>query len=95
MRTRRDRIIAEARKLAASDAPPPSPDELASAKADAERYKADYIAACELVAKMHAAAIGEVRGPIRGVVEDVEDLRARYLRLSEVLARRNEREGED
>lgn len=29
--------------------------------------------AAEAVADMHAAAVGEVRGPIRGVVEDVQD----------------------
>ena len=35
--------------------------------------------ACETIAQMHKAAVGETRGPIRGVVEDVEDLRARCL----------------
>lgn len=33
-------------------------------------------AACKLVADMHAAAVGEIRGPILGVVEDVAELRA-------------------
>ena len=28
-----------------------------------------------LVAKMHEAAVGRVDAPIRGVIEDVEDLR--------------------
>jgi hypothetical protein len=38
--------------------------------------RTDYDTAAETVALMHAAAVGEVRGPRRGVVEDVEDLRA-------------------
>lgn len=52
---------------------------LRAARADAERYKADALSAAELVAKMHAAAVGEVRGPIRGVVEDVQDVRTCWL----------------
>lgn len=47
------------------------------AEALAERYKADYLSACTQIADMHAAAVGEARGPIRGVVEDVADVRAR------------------
>jgi hypothetical protein len=50
----------------------PASDELAAARAD-------YDGACKLVAKMHAAAVGEVTGPRRGVVEDVEDVHARAL----------------
>jgi hypothetical protein len=46
------------------------------ARAERERIFADHQSACALVAKMHRAAVGEVRGPIRGVSEDVEDLRA-------------------
>jgi chromosome segregation ATPase len=42
---------------------------------DAVRFKADYEQACAQIAAMHEAAVGEVRGPIRGVVEDVQDLR--------------------
>lgn len=38
--------------------------------------RAEYDAACVTLAQMHAAAVGEVRGPIRGVVEDVADVRA-------------------
>lgn len=37
----------------------------------------DEANAAMLVARMHAAALGEVRGPLRGVVEDVEDVRLR------------------
>ena len=43
----------------------------------AARFKEEHQAACHLVAQMHAAAVGEVAGPNRGVVEDVEDLRLR------------------
>lgn len=41
-----------------------------------EELRADYEGACRTIAEMHAAAVGEVRGPVRGVVEDVADLRA-------------------
>lgn len=37
--------------------------------------RADYEGACQTIAAMMAAAIGEGRGPIRGVVEDIADLR--------------------
>jgi len=51
--------------------------ELKYAKAEAERFRGEHQEACHLVAQMHAAAVGEVTGPNRGVVEDVEDLRLR------------------
>lgn len=41
--------------------------------------------ACTTVAEMHAAAVGAVTGPIRGVVEDVADIRARMLAAEEAL----------
>jgi hypothetical protein len=41
--------------------------------------------ACATVAAMHAAAVGEVRGPTRGVVEDVADVRASSLRAEEAM----------
>lgn len=36
----------------------------------------EYVNACETIARMHAAAVGEVRGPTDGVVADVAALRA-------------------
>lgn len=45
-------------------------------KADNARLKEDYERACKTVAEMHAAAVGEIRGPIKGVVEDVAALRS-------------------
>lgn len=51
----------------------------------AREVDADYNRACQTVALMHAAAVGEVRGPTRGVVEDVEDLRARLARVTKAL----------
>lgn len=39
------------------------------------------------IAKMHAAAVGEVTGPRRGVVEDVEDLKAAHDHLEAEVAR--------
>lgn len=59
--------------------------ELEHARADAARFKHDHERACQTIASMHAAAVGEVRGPTRGVVEDVVDLRAAYLRRGALL----------
>jgi hypothetical protein len=58
-------------------------DQLVFTLRELERAKEDYGRAAKLVADMHAAAVGEVRGPIRGVVEDVADLRAELGRLEE------------
>lgn len=56
--------------------------------ADAERYKADYLRACETIAQMHAAATGRPgEGPTRGVVEDVEDVRLRAERAEAAIGR--------
>ncbi|XMN09337.1 DUF6011 domain-containing protein [Streptomyces griseobrunneus] len=45
---------------------------------DAERYKADHLASCKTIAEMYEAATGRKgMGPIRGVVEDVADVRSR------------------
>ncbi|MEU0037229.1 hypothetical protein [Streptomyces sp. NPDC006333] len=52
---------------------------IVEAEAEAERFKADCLSACGTIADMHAAAVGEVRGPIRGVVEDVADVRAELI----------------
>ena len=55
-------------------------------RAEVARWKDDYDKAAQLVAEMHAAAVGEVRGPIRGVVEDIEGLRAEVARLTAELS---------
>lgn len=52
-------------------------------KQRAEAAETNHQQACELVAKMHAAAVGKVTGPNRGVVEDVEDLRAERDQLKQ------------
>lgn len=63
-------------------------DPLAEALFDAERYKQDHLGACRTIAAMHAAATGRTgEGPIRGVVEDVEDVR---LRLEQAKQERDE-----
>lgn len=49
--------------------------------AEVTRFRGEHDRACKMVADMHAAAVGEVRGPIRGVVEDVADVRTAMLRL--------------
>lgn len=54
--------------------------------AEVERYKKDYLQACETTARMHAAARGAVVGPARGLVEDVEDLRAQFVQVNQRLS---------
>lgn len=49
------------------------------------RHKKDHENACALVAKMHQADMGEVTGPKRGVVEDIEDLRKALLQTQHLL----------
>lgn len=45
--------------------------------AERDEAQGNYLRACGTVADMHAAAVGEFgTGPRRGVVEDVQDLRA-------------------
>lgn len=56
-------------------------------KSELERVRADYVGACETVAKMHAAVFGEVRGPDVGVVEDVAALRAHADRMFDAISR--------
>ena len=50
--------------------------ENAALRTERDEAQRDYLRACQTVAEMHAAAVGEVCGPKRGVVEDVADLRA-------------------
>lgn len=63
-------------------------DASAPAGLSREHYveRAEYDRACEQIADMHAAAHGgEVRGPARGVVEDIADLWARCQAAEEAL----------
>lgn len=50
-----------------------------------ERLRDDYLRTCGLVADMYAAATGGHDGPRRGVVEDIQDLRAVNQELLEAL----------
>ncbi|AMW11640.1 hypothetical protein A4E84_20360 [Streptomyces qaidamensis] len=49
--------------------------ELEDTQRDLAEMRRSYESACVTIAAMHEAAVGEVRGPIRGVVEDVADVR--------------------
>lgn len=61
------------------------------AEAEVEQHKADYLSACGTIARMHAAATGyDDRGPERGVVEDVTDVRARMLAAEQRAAQAEE-----
>lgn len=46
-----------------------------------EGLAAAFEHACQTVAEMHKAAVGSTRGPIRGVIEDVADLKERHDKL--------------
>lgn len=50
-----------------------------------EALRVSHNSACSLVARMHKAAVGRVCGPIRGVVEDVADLRDAFESQSDLL----------
>ncbi|MFE4328713.1 hypothetical protein ACFRQM_04440 [Streptomyces sp. NPDC056831] len=57
-------------------------------KHEAERFKADHLAACRTIAEMHEAATGRTgMGPVRGVVEDVADVRARAEKAEATIER--------
>ncbi len=45
------------------------------AESQEKEFRERYEGACKLVAEMHAAAVGEVRGPRVGPVEDVAEIR--------------------
>lgn len=62
-----------------------SEQRIAELEAENERLKADHEAACIIIADMHAAAMGEVTGPKRGVVEDVADVRSELNSTKEEL----------
>ena len=63
----------------------PSATKLLSLKAALRDAKSQGESACGLVASMHCAAVGSVRGPIRGVIEDVEDLAEEAARLRTII----------
>jgi chromosome segregation ATPase len=52
-------------------------DKQMEAEAEVERLKEQYEAAAEAVARMHEAAVGEIRGPIISVIEDIKAVRER------------------
>lgn len=51
-----------------------------------EKLKQQHINACCLVAAMHAAAMGEVKGPVVDVVADIEAVRIERDKLRDELA---------
>lgn len=58
--------------------------DLADTRRDLDEMRGDYERACVTVAAMHEAAVGEVRGPNHGVVEDVADVRAAVERVTQL-----------
>ncbi|WP_216588559.1 3'-5' exonuclease [Streptomyces brasiliscabiei] len=59
--------------------------ELEDAERERDEHKENYLSACGTIAAMHKAAVGEVRGPHRGVVEDVADVRERAEKIRKAL----------
>jgi len=74
-------ITAETVEIPANEVLLPEPAELvaeAELRYERDEMRSSYEGACRTVADMHAAATGrEGMGPVRGVVEDVEDVRMR------------------
>lgn len=64
--------------------------EIKRLRAEAERWKHEFDQAASLVAEMHAAAVGEISGPTRGVVEDVTEVRNQMLIAQADLRRARE-----
>lgn len=63
-----------------------NPTTLEEALAELRMAQKDHLGACKTIVAMHTAAMGEACPPTRGLVEDVADLRARYLKaLQEVV----------
>ena len=61
-------------------------NEVSELRVERDEMKGNYLRACQTVAAMHAAATGKPGdGPRRGVVEDIEDLRAEKERLQAAL----------
>lgn len=57
------------------------------AEDEVARWKGRYENSCDLVARMHEAAVGEIRGPIIGVVEDIKALREQAIKANSEVAR--------
>ena len=60
--------------------------QVAAKDAEIARLQSAYDFATVLVAKLHVAAMGEVVGPVLGVVEDVANVREQMLEAQEQLA---------
>ena len=58
-----------------ANALPEAQREIVELKKERDRFKEEHAEACHTIAKMHEAAVGEVTGPNRGVIEDVADIR--------------------
>lgn len=67
--------------------------DLADTRRDLDEMRGAYERACQTIAAMHEAAVGEVRGPVRGVVEDVADVRGAAQRARERCQAVRDREG--
>ena len=55
----------------------PKADRIKELEAEVERLKEQYESAAESVARMHEAAVGEIRGPSISVLDDIKAVRER------------------
>lgn len=82
-------VMPDTVEIPANEVTLPEPLELvadAELRHDLDEMRRSYEGACKTIADMHAAATGRSgRGPNRGVVEDVADVRARMLAAEESL----------
>ncbi|MFM9777071.1 hypothetical protein [Streptomyces scabiei] len=62
--------------------------QLEDTERERDEHKQSYLKACTTIAAMHAAAVGRGDlGPVRGVVEDVEDVRLRAEKAEAAVQR--------
>lgn len=59
--------------------------EVIALRAELAQAREEYQNACALVARMHEAAMGEITGPVLGVVEDVANIRSQLAQAREAL----------
>lgn len=78
------RLCRKAVEVAGEESPEACVEANRDMREEISRLRLAYDSACKLVADMHAAAMGKVTSPVRGVVEDIEDLRSAVVNISSI-----------
>src|SRR5690606_13162555 len=84
-----DELRDKARNMASAEAYANMRERAENAERELKEKTTDYERACQTIALMHDAATEKGQGPIRGVVEDIEDLRKERDQLRGELARQS------